>query len=100
MKRFGSIGTVPLFDSHFYIVVRKDAPLSELETVSYNDIAGRAFMIGGGSPPEMIAVQNRIINTVKVNTINSSNHSLTNAAAGRGIVPAPGFTNDHNGEFA
>ncbi len=102
MKRFGSIGIVPLFDSHFYIVVRKDDPLSELETVSYNDITGRTLMIGGGSPPEMIVVQNRIINTVEVNTINSSNHesSLTNVAAGRGIVLAPGFTNDHNGEFA
>lgn len=39
MKRFGNVVTVPLFDSRFYIVARRDDPLSELETVSYDDIA-------------------------------------------------------------
>ncbi len=76
--------------------------MAKLETITERDLEGRTFMIGGGSPPEMIAVQNSIINNVSVNTINSLNHdmSLTYVAAEKGIVLAPGFADDNNGEFA
>lgn len=102
VKHFSNIKTVSLYKSHFYIVTRKDDPLALLETVNYSDLKGRTFMIGGGSPPEMVVVQNRIINNVSLNTLNSPNHesSLSNVAAKRGIVLSPGFANDHNGEFA
>ncbi len=102
LMRFSNIKINPLYKSKFYIIANKNDPLAKLEIITESDLEGRTFMIGGGSPSEMIAVQNRIINNVSVNTINSLNHdmSLTYVAAGRGIVLAPGFANDHNGEFA
>ncbi|MBR0486062.1 MAG: hypothetical protein IJJ69_15000 [Oscillospiraceae bacterium] len=59
-------------------------------------------MVGGGSPPELRAVQQRLILSGNINYFNSPNHdtTLTNVAAKRGICLAPGFLNDHNGEFA
>lgn len=102
VKRFSNVETTSLFQSHFYIVTQKDDPLTKLETITNEDLKGRTFMIGGGSPPEMIAVQNRIINNSALNTINCSDRetALANVAAGNGIVLSPGFANDHNGEFA
>lgn len=102
LRRFSNIKLCPLYNSRFYIIANKTDPLAKLETVTEKDLEGRTFMIGGGSPPEMAAVQNRIINSVSVNTINSLNHdmSLTYVAAEKGIVLAPGFANDRSGEFA
>ena len=102
LMRFSNIKISPLYNSRFYIIANKNDPLARLESIKERDLEGRTFMIGGGSPPEMIVVQNRIINNVSVNTINSLNHdmSLTYVAAGKGIVLAPGFADDHNGEFA
>ncbi len=59
-------------------------------------------MVGGGSPPELRAVQQRVIETVNVRTFNSEDRetTLTNIAAHKGVCLAPGFLNDHNGEFA
>lgn len=102
LMRFSNIKISPLYKSGFYIIANKNDPLAKLEIITESDLEGRTFMIGGGSPSEMVVVQNRIINSVSVNTINSLNHdmSLTYVAAGKGIVLAPGFANDHNGEFA
>ena len=59
-------------------------------------------MVGGGSPPALQAVQRRMIATGKIAYFNSADHdtTLTNVAAGRGICLAPGFLNDHSGQFA
>ena len=59
-------------------------------------------MIGGGSPPALRAVQHRLITTGKLSYFNSADHdtTLTNVAAGRGVCLAPGFLNDHSGQFA
>ena len=59
-------------------------------------------MVGGGSPPELVAVQRRIIDSVHVEYFNSNDRetTLTNIKAHKGICLAPGFLNDHNGEFA
>lgn len=59
-------------------------------------------MVGGGSPPALKAVQHRLINSGKIRYFNSPDHdtTLTNVAAGRGICLAPGFLNDHSGQFA
>lgn len=102
LKRFSHIRTAPLFKSRFYIVVCKDDPLAGQETVHLKDLSGRTFMVGGGSPPEMVTVQNRIVGSGLVQTLNSPDHetAMANVAARKGIVLSPGFTNDHNGEFA
>lgn len=101
LMRFSNIKIHHLYKSKFYIIANKKDPLAKLKIITERNLEGRTFLIGGGSPPEMIPVQNRIINNTSVNTINSLNHdmSLTYVAAGRGIVLAPGFADDHNGEF-
>lgn len=102
LKRFSHVRMAPLFQSRFYIVVCKDDPLAGQEVVRLKDLAGRTFMVGGGSPPEMVAVQNRIAGSGLVQTLNCPDHdtAMANVAAKKGIVMSPGFTNDHNGEFA
>ena len=59
-------------------------------------------MVGGGSPAALKAVQHRLISTGKIGYFNSADHdtTLTNVAAGRGVCLAPGFLNDHSGQFA
>lgn len=59
-------------------------------------------MVGGGSPPPLRRVQKRMIEEVGVDFFTSHDHetTLTNVAAGRGVCLAPGFLDDHNGEFA
>lgn len=101
LKRFSHIRMAPLFQSRFYIVVCRDDPLAGQETVRLKDLAGRTFMVGGGSPSEMVAVQNRIVGSGLVQTLNCPDHetAMANVAAKKGIVMSPGFTNDHNGEF-
>ena len=59
-------------------------------------------MVGGGSPPALKAVQHRLMSSGQIEYFNSADHdtTLTNVAAGRGICLAPGFLNDHSGQFA
>lgn len=101
LRRFTAIRMAPLFESHLYLILRKDDTLAQRETVSEADLAGRVFMVGGGSPPELVAVQNRIVATGQVEVLNCPDHetALANVAARKGVVLTPGFANDHNGEF-
>ena len=91
-----------LFDSRIYLITLKDDELAGKNIVHAEDLRGRVLMVGGGSPPELKAVQQRIIESVHVDYFNSSDRetTLTNIKAHRGICLAPGFLNDHNGEFA
>ena len=59
-------------------------------------------MVGGDSPQSLKAVQHRLISSGKIDYFNSADHdtTLTNVAAGRGVCLAPGFLNDHSGQFA
>lgn len=101
LKRFSNVRMAPLFHSRFYMILRKDDPLAEKEILTLADLSGRTFMVGGGSPGELIAVQNRIVESGRVQVLNCPDHetALANVAAKRGIALTPGFTNDHNGEF-
>ncbi|MDE5991182.1 MAG: LysR family transcriptional regulator [Clostridia bacterium] len=102
LNRFQNVALAPLFRSRLYMILRKDDPLAQKEVITSSDLSGRTFMVGGGSTPEMIIVQNRIIKEANVNILNCPDHetALINVAAGRGITLTPGFTNDHTGEFA
>lgn len=101
LKRFSSVRSAPLFRSRFYVILCKDDPLAGKEILTMADLFGRTFMVGGGSPAELIAVQNRIVESGQVSILNCPDHetALANVAAKRGIVLTPGFANDHNGEF-
>ena len=91
-----------LFDSHVYLIAQRDDPLAALNLITEEDLYGRTLMVGGGSPPALKAVQHRLIATGKIDYFNSADHdtTLTNVAAGRGVCLAPGFLNDHSGQFA
>ncbi len=92
----------PLFESRIYLIAGQDDPLAGKNLITEKDLYGRTLMVGGGSPPALRSLQQRLIATGKINYFNSSDHdtTLTNVAARRGICLAPGFLNDHSGQFA
>ena len=91
-----------LYESRIYLIAQKDDPLAQKDLIRENDLYGRTLMVGGGSPPALQAVQHRLIASGKIDYFNSADHdtTLTNVAAGRGVCLAPGFLNDHSGQFA
>ena len=91
-----------LFESHIYLITDKNDPLAQKNLITDEDIYGRTLMVGGGSPALLRAVQQKLISSGKIAYFNSHDHdtTLTNVAAGRGICLAPGFLNDHSGQFA
>ncbi len=91
-----------LFDSHIYLIANRNDSLTKKNIITESDLYGRTLMVGGGSPPALRAVQQRLIASGKIQYFNSADHdtTLTNVAAGRGVCLAPGFLNDHSGQFA
>ena len=91
-----------LFESRIYLIAQRDDPLAEKNLITEEDLYGRTLMVGGGSPPALRSVQHRLIGSGRIEYFNSADHdtTLTNVAAGRGVCLAPGFLNDHSGQFA
>ena len=91
-----------LFESHIYLIAQREDPLARKNLLTEEDLYGRTLMVGGGSPPALRAVQHRLMVSGKIEYFNSADHdtTLTNVAAGRGVCLAPGFLNDHSGQFA
>ena len=101
-KQIPGIHVHDLFESHIYLIAQRDDPMASKNLVTETDLYGRTLMVGGGSPTALRAVQHRLIASGKINYFNSADHdtTLTNVAAGRGVCLAPGFLNDHSGQFA
>lgn len=101
-RQISSINVHELFKSRIYLIARRDDPLADKNLIREEDLAGHSLMVGGGSPAALRAVQQRLINTGNIDYFNSPDHdtTLTNVAAGKGICLAPGFLNDHSGQFA
>ena len=76
--------------------------MAKKDLIREEDLYGRTLMVGGGSPQALKTVQHRLISSGKIRYFNSADHdtTLTNVAAGRGVCLAPGFLNDHSGQFA
>ena len=91
-----------LFESRIYLIADRNDPLAQKDLIREEDLYGRTLMVGGGSPPALRAVQHRLISSGRIDYFNSFDHdtTLTNVAAGRGTCLAPGFLNDHSGQFA
>lgn len=91
-----------LFKSHIYLICDKNDPLASKNLITDEDIYGRTLMVGGGSPALLRSVQQKLISSGKIAYFNSPDHdtTLTNIASGKGICLAPGFLNDHSGQFA
>lgn len=102
MKRVHNVKQHHLFDSRIYLICQKNDKLASKKVIHPDDLSGYTLMVGGGSPTELHAVQQRMIQTGNIRYFNSPDHNttLTNVAAGKGVCLAPGFLNDHNGEFA
>jgi len=101
-RQMAGVRVHSLFESRVYLIARRDDPLAERDLITEADLNGRTLMVGGGSPPALKAVQHRLMGSGKIDYFNSPDHdtTLTNVAAGRGICLAPGFLNDHSGQFA
>jgi DNA-binding transcriptional LysR family regulator len=91
-----------LFKSHIYLICDKNDPLAAKNLITDKDIYGRTLMVGGGSPTLLRLIQQKLISSGKIKYFNSPDHdtTLTNIASGKGICLAPGFLNDHSGQFA
>ncbi len=102
VRHISDIQIQPFYNSPIYLITLPDDPLAKKERVTAEDLAGRTLMIGGGSPPALKKVQQRIIAGGGVNYFNSADHetTLTNVAAEKGVCLSPGFLNNHNPEFA
>ncbi|HAV89844.1 MAG TPA: LysR family transcriptional regulator [Eubacterium sp.] len=101
-KKIPGINTWKLFESKIYLISQKEDSLAQKNLLNEEDLYDRTLMVGGGSPSALKAVQSRLIATGKINYFNSADHdtTLTNVAAGKGVCLAPGFLNDHSGQFA
>ena len=101
-RQIPSVNVHDLFESRVYLIARRDDSLAEKNLIREEDLYGRTLMVGGGSPAALRSVQQRLISTGRINYFNSHDHdtTLTNVSAGRGVCLAPGFLNDHSGQFA
>ena len=101
-KQVAGIQVHDLFESRIYLIANRDDPLAGKNLICEEDLHGRTLMVGGGSPLALRTVQHRLISSGKIDYFNSADHdtTLTNVAAGRGICLAPGFLNDHSGQFS
>ena len=102
VRRYPELKFHRLYTSRVYLITELSDPLAKKELIRVEDLEGRTLMVGGGSPNALKAVQQRVIRNVHVDTINSPDHdnTLTNVAAHKGVCLAPGFLNDHAGQFA
>lgn len=100
-RQVAGIEVHDLFESRIYLICDKDDPLSDKDLIHEEDLYGRTIMVGGGSPQALKTVQHRLISSGKIAYFNSADHdtTLTNVAAGKGVCLAPGFLNDHSGQF-
>ncbi len=101
-KQLPGVQVHELFASRVYLIAGRNDPLAARDMIREEDLYGRTLMVGGGSPPALKSVQHRLIATGKISYFNSPDHdtTLTNVAAGKGVCLAPGFLNDHSGQFA
>ena len=101
-RQIPGIAVHDLFVSRIYLIADKNDPLTSKILIKEDDLYGRTLMVGGGSPLALKAVQHRLIASGRIGYFNSPDHdtTLTNVAAGRGVCLAPGFLNDHSGQFA
>ena len=101
LKHVPDITVYPLYECGISLITQKDDPLTKKKAVTAEDLYGRTLLVGGGSPPALRKVQQRLVKTGKIRYFNSADHdtTLTHVAAGSAVCLAPAFLNDNGGEF-
>ena len=91
----------PLYECGISLVMRSDDSLSGRAVIHQEDLYGRTLMVGGGSPPALRRVQQRLIRTQQIRYFNSADHdtTLTNIAAKKGICLSPDFFSEDASGF-
>ncbi len=102
MKHVPDINVHPLYKSPIYLVSRKDDALAQKDIITENDLYGRTLLVGGGSPPALKRVQNRILRSGKVAYLTSADHDTTliRVSAGQAVCLSPGFFRDEQDAVA
>ncbi len=90
-----------LYRSGISLIVNEDDPLASKDLITIDDLKGRRLMIGGGSPPALRKVQQRVISSGGVDFFNSPDHdtTLVNVASDRGVCLAPEFLHQQGDGF-
>lgn len=102
MKHIPDTKLYHLYTAGIYLITKKDDELAKLKSAQIKDLKGRTLMVGGGSPPQLKALQQKVINEINIDYFNSENHdtTLTNILADKGICLTPGFFQDYTNEFS
>ncbi len=102
IRQVPEIQPLPLYQSPICLITLPDDPLAAKKRIRMKDLTGHTLMVGGGSPPILRHVQQRVLHDTGMEYFTSADHdtTLTNVAARRGVCLAPGFLNDHNPAFA
>ena len=101
LKNVKGIEITHFYMSRIYYVCNPSDSLANREIVRLEDLKDKVLMVGGGSQHQLRAVQERILNSLHLRFFNSNDHdtTLTNIAANKAIVLAPGFLHDRNDGF-
>lgn len=93
---------IHLYQSRIYLVCNKNDKLAKKQLIHINDLKGQTLMVGGGSQLILKEAQKLVLQNLHLPFFNSNDHdtTLTNIAARKGIVLAPGFLHDRNDGFA
>ena len=71
-RHIPGIASHSLFESRIYLIAGQDDPLAANNLITEEDLYGRTLMVGGGSPPALRSVQQRLIATGKIDYFNSA----------------------------
>ena len=104
MRRDLDIMLLPLEEAEKLngIVMSNNRFTGQKKRITIEDLAHRTLLVNGGSSQTLRQVQQRVVDTVPIQTLNSPTHDFTliQVAAGRAICLSPGFLNDHSGQFS
>lgn len=102
LKNIKGIKIIHFYQSRIYLICNKDDPLAKKNIIHSSDLKNKTLMVGGGSQRQLKIVQDRVLNEINIPFFNSNDHdtTLTNIAANKAIVLAPGFLHDRNDGFA
>lgn len=91
----------PLYDTHFYCLLRPDDPLAGQDLIRAEDLEGLSFIVGEGTTPALKIIQDRVMESVNVYPLYTEGLHVawTDVKAGLGVVICPGIANPRNNEF-